>query len=194
MNICIYGGSFNPPHKMHKRLVNRLLSQGLADKVIVVPTGNAYKKSNLININHRLNMLNIMFKNNSSVCVSNYEDKNCQIYTYQTLDHFKQMYPADQIYLAMGSDNLKQISSWKNAEYLIKTFKFIVFLRNNDNTTELLKYAKGADIVFAKDVGECASSMVREHIKQKQDVSKFVDKNVLKYIQENNLYEEDNGN
>lgn len=190
MKICIYGGSFNPPHKMHKKVAEKLLKEGLADKVIVVPTGNAYKKPDLVDFSHRINMLSAMFKGIARVEVSDFEGKPTQVFTYQTLDHFKALYPSDEIYIALGSDNMKEISSWKNADYLVKTYNFIVFMRNKDNKEEILKIAKGAKIVFASEVGMLSSTDIRNAIKQKQDVSSLVDKNVLQYIQENKLYGE----
>lgn len=39
MKIGIFGGSFNPPHKMHKKIAKVLIKKGYVDKVIFVPTG-----------------------------------------------------------------------------------------------------------------------------------------------------------
>ena len=43
MRIGIFGGSFNPPHKTHLKMVIELLDRGYVDKIIFVPTGNKYK-------------------------------------------------------------------------------------------------------------------------------------------------------
>ena len=56
MKIGIYVGSFNPPHKGHIKIVNHLISKYL-DKVIIIPTGNYWDKLDLVNIDHRINML-----------------------------------------------------------------------------------------------------------------------------------------
>ena len=37
MKIGIFGGSFNPPHNMHKEIASSLIKQGYIDKVIFVP-------------------------------------------------------------------------------------------------------------------------------------------------------------
>ena len=48
MKIGIFGGCFNPPHKMHFKIAEELIMKKYLDKVIFVPTGNFYKKKNLI--------------------------------------------------------------------------------------------------------------------------------------------------
>ena len=44
MKIGIFGGSFNPPHNMHKNIALDLIKNKYLDKVIYVPTGNKYNK------------------------------------------------------------------------------------------------------------------------------------------------------
>ena len=48
MKIGIFGGSFNPIHKMHNRMAEFLIKEGYLDKVIFVPTGNQYKYKNKV--------------------------------------------------------------------------------------------------------------------------------------------------
>ena len=48
MRIGIFGGSFNPPHNMHKKIMMELLCNEYIDKGIYVPTGDSYNKKDLI--------------------------------------------------------------------------------------------------------------------------------------------------
>ena len=63
MKIGVYGGSFNPIHLMHKEIVISLLEKGYVDKVILLPTGNYYKKSNLLKGEERIKMLIFILRN-----------------------------------------------------------------------------------------------------------------------------------
>ena len=71
MKIFFFGGTFDPPHKGHECIVNHLLP--LCDKFIIFPAGLSPSKSDLplADINHRINMLKILFNNkfviNSSI-------------------------------------------------------------------------------------------------------------------------------
>ena len=133
MRIGLFGGSFNPPHKMHKFIAEQLIENNYVDKIIYIPTGNKYNKKELIEFKHRYNMLKIMVDDTKQLEVSDYEDKNTLTYTYQTLDYFKNKYKNDEIYFICGSDNIKQITTWKNYEYILENYKTIVIRRNDDN-------------------------------------------------------------
>ena len=37
MKIGIFGGTFNPPHKGHVRMVNKMAEELELDKVIIIP-------------------------------------------------------------------------------------------------------------------------------------------------------------
>ena len=125
MKIGIFGGCFNPPHKMHEKIVKELLN--ILDKIIVVPTGGNYNKKDLVKPIDRYNMLKLVF-DDKRIEVSDYElDKTP--YSYQTLDYFQSIYPNDTLYFITGSDNFQKIESWKNWEYLLKQYHFIIVKR-----------------------------------------------------------------
>ena len=85
MKIGVYVGSFNPPHKGHIKIVETLIKERYVDKVIIIPTNNYWNKTNLINLNHRLNMLN--FFKNENIIINN--TLNNLEYTYQIIRELK---------------------------------------------------------------------------------------------------------
>ena len=188
MRIGIFGGSFNPPHKMHKNIAIFLLQNNYIDKVIYVPTGNKYNKKDLIEAKHRLKMLEIMTRNDNRMNTSNYEIKNTLTYTYQTLDYFKSIYPNDEIYFICGSDNLKEITTWKNYKYILNNYKLLVIKRNNDNLDEIIKNLDNKGIVIIKINSEdTSSSTIRKDLKSGKD-NPNIDEDILKYIKKEKLY------
>ncbi len=100
MKIGIYGGSFNPPHRMHKTIVDEILKKGYVDKIIVVPTADNYKKPNLIPGTFRVEMCEGIFKSNKRVEVSSFEVDG-SLYTLNTLNHFKEKYPKADLYFIL---------------------------------------------------------------------------------------------
>ena len=140
MKIGIFGGSFNPPHNMHKQIALDLINNKYLDKVIYVPTGDYYQKDDLIPAPIRYTMLKIMTKDYPNLEVSDYEIKNKLVYTYQTLDYFRQKYPKDQIYFICGTDNLKELYTWKNYKHILTNYKLLVIKRNHDQVEEIIKY------------------------------------------------------
>lgn len=190
MKIGIFGGCFNPPHKMHKDIAVNLINNKYVDKVIYVPTGNKYQKRELLSDNDRYQMLKLMIKGTDKLLVSDYEFNNELTYTYQTLDYFKKKYKNDEIYFIMGADNLDEFNTWKNYQYILKNYKLLVINRGAFDKEELLKKYQDyqENIIFAKqDINFISSSYIRSNINDKSMVE-YLDTAVLNYIKLNNLY------
>lgn len=194
MRIGIFGGSFNPPHKMHLKMALELLEKNYIDKVIYVPTGSKYKyKTNLVEDKHRYNMLKLMVQGDERFEVSDYELKDYVVYTCESLAYFKEMYPEDEIYFICGADNLSYIDEWKNGLQLLKDYKILVVKRDGQNIEELLeKFKDYRKNILVTDIvpNELSSTFIRTRINE-EDVSEYLDKDVLEYIKENNLYRGD---
>lgn len=189
MKIGIFGGSFNPPHVMHKNLALYLIKNKYLDKVIYVPTGNKYVKKDLIDVKYRLEMLKLMVEDINGLEVSAYERKKTLIYTYQTLDYFKKLYPNDEIYFVCGSDNLKEIKSWKNYKYILDNYKLLVVKRSNDDIEKMVGNLKSKNVIAVNILCNIpiSSSIIRKNIQLNQNFE-GVDLKIKKYIEKKNLY------
>ena len=192
MRIGIFGGSFNPPHKVHKKIATSLVKYGYLDKVIFVPTGNRYKKKELVDAKDRFHMLSLMVKDSINLEVSSYEIQDYLVYTYQTLDYFQKKYVCDEIYFICGSDNLKEITKWKNFEEILTKYKILVIKRDKENLDSILEELKGYQeniILIPYPFAKVSSTFVRGLLKSSQDsVSNYVTADVLDYIKKNKLY------
>lgn len=192
MKIGIFGGSFNPPHKMHKHIAISLIKKHYVDKVIFVPTGSKYKyKNNLLSDKVRLEMLELMCKDNNNLEVSDYELKEKVVYTYETLDYFKNKYKNDEIYFICGTDNLSYIDKWQRGKYLLSNYKLLIIKRNSFEITSILeKYKDYKDNIIVTDIeeNEISSTKIREMIYNNKRAETYLDKDVSDYITRNKLY------
>ena len=192
MKIGIFGGSFNPPHKMHKKIALDLIKKHYLDIIIFVPTGSKYKyKNNLLSDKVRLEMLELMCRDNNNLEVSDYELKEHVVYTYETLDYFKNKYKDDEIYFICGTDNLSYIDKWKKGEDILSNNKLLVIKRNTFDITPLLKkYKDYKDNIIVADIeeNEISSTKIREMIYNNKRAEDYLDESVYSYIRENNLY------
>lgn len=193
MRIGIFGGCFNPPHQMHKDIALNLIKSNYLDKVIYVPTGNFYNKPDLVSDIDRYNMLKLMLKDTPNIEVSNYEFGKLK-YTYQTLTYFKNQYPNDDIYFILGSDNLKEMDSWKEYEYILSNFKILVIRRNDDNIDDIInKYYNWKENIITANISlnYISSTQIRNYLKESGTIninSTMIDENVLEYIVSKRLY------
>lgn len=191
MKIGIFGGSFNPPHKIHQKIANYLVKNNYLDKVIFVPTGSNYEKPYLASEQDRYNMLKLMIGNVSYLDISTYEFGKLT-HTYQTLDHFKKHYKNDEIYFICGSDNLKEIKTWKRYQYILSNYKLLVIRRNGESITDILSELKSYqdNIIVIDDIkSSLSSTSIRKRFKDDKKLVKDgnIDSKVFEYIK-NNLY------
>lgn len=191
MKIGIFGGSFNPPHKMHESIASFFIDNKILDKVIFVPTGSKYKyKTNLESDKDRYNMVKLITDKHEDFLVSDFELKSEVVYTYETLTHFKEEYSGSEIYFICGLDNLSYIDSWKNAEYILNNFKILVIKRNTDDLEEVMQRLdayKSNILVVDMEENPISSTAIRKNITDSKS-SVYLDQDVLKYINDNNLY------
>ena len=191
MRIGIFGGSFNPPHNRHLEIVKHLLN-GYVDKIIFVPTGVNYEyKNNLLSNEHRYNMVKLITNKYDNIEVSDYEMKDFVVYTYQTLNYFKNMYYDDEIYFICGSDNLSYIDKWKNGIFLLNNYKFLVIDRNSNRINEFIlhfKEFKDNIILIPMELNDLSSTYIRENVNNKALILEHLDVDVADYIWKNNLY------
>jgi nicotinate-nucleotide adenylyltransferase len=195
MKIGVLGGSFNPPHNDHLGIALELLKKRIVDKVIFIP--NIYNPlgKQSIDKEHRLKMIKLMIKDKSNLEVSDIEiKKDTQNYTYQTLDELKFLYNNDNIMLIIGSDNLNIIYKWMKYDYILEKYKVIVIKRDNDDlkkmidNDKIIRYKHNIISFISSRKLNISSTMIRNLLINKKDVSKLIDKDVYKYIADNNLY------
>ena len=195
---AFFGGSFNPPTIAHKTLAIKAAEKLNLDKVFFVPVGDGYKKDGLIDEKHRFKMLQLICNSNEKLDVCDIEiNKN---YNFKAIDVFKlidDIYKEDEKYFIMGADNFVNILNWKNATELVSNYKFILLNRNEINLKETIKENETLNknrlnFYYMDNMNgiKISSTCIRNAIKDEKvhDVKGMVDKNVLEYINEYNLY------
>lgn len=192
MRIGIFGGCFNPPHKMHYDIANNLIINGYLDKVIFVPTEDAYNKKDLASHKNRVEMLTLM-SSNENILVSDICKEGNYKYTYEVLDLYGYEYPDAELYFICGTDNLDWFDQWKRYEYILKKYKLLVIKRNDDNIEAIInKYIKYRDNIKIANMKQSSisSTMIRKYIKEEKldELKGLVNENVLDYIIKKGLY------
>jgi len=130
MKKAIFGGSFDPPHIGHLEVIQQAIKSLNIDELIVVPAFlNPFKSKSYAPAELRLKWLKAMTEKMESVRVSSYEiDQNRAVASIETVKHFKN---GDDIYLIIGADNLKDLSSWKDFKALDEMVTWVVATRDN---------------------------------------------------------------
>ncbi len=196
MKICFFGGTFNPVHNGHVKLLENAKGCFDFDKIIVIPTNIPPHKEVVFSVSDddRLNMCKLAFDGIAEV--SDYEIKENNVsYTINTMRYFKEIYPDDDFYFLMGSDMLFMFEKWKSYKELISLISIVVASREDDESESLeIKKAKlefdGAKIYIIKaEPYVVSSSFIRNKIKSgEKDFSCYLPERVVEYILDKKLY------
>lgn len=192
MRIGIYGGSFNPIHLGHEKVVLYVLEKLKLDKIIVIPVGiPSHKENNLKDSFFRLELCKKVFEEYKNVEVSDIEIKENKIsYTYDTLLRIIELYGKEnQYYEIIGEDSFEYFETWKNFQEILKLSTLVVLKRKNFNKS--MGKIKDKNIIFLDNpFFNFSSTEIREKIKKNENVEKFLNHKILDLILKNKDYKE----
>ena len=189
MHIGLFFGSFNPIHVGHMVLANYMATFTDLDLVwfVVSPHNPLKEKASLLNQNQRLHMVNLAIGDSDILKSSNIEFGLSQpSYTINTLAHLKEKYPKHSFSLIMGEDNLASFTKWKNYDEILKNHFIYVYPRPNCSSEDLKSHKN--IIMTEAPLMDISSTMIRQALKDKKNVSYFVPQAVWEYLNEMSFY------
>ena len=134
----IYGGTFDPIHNGHLRVIVELISRKVVDQIILIPAGEPLLRENVPKADGptRLEMCKLAVNDLPSgvkekVTVSDIEIKrNGPSYAIDTVEELEKS--GDDLFWIIGSDAYAKIDKWHRAEELQEKVSFIVIDRPGD--------------------------------------------------------------
>lgn len=205
MKIALFGGTFNPPHLGHRRLLDSFCSLLSFDRVIVVPDKRPVHKicDDLALDSERLQMCRLAFDDPAFTVSSMEIDRASDSYTVYTVRELQAQYPDAEIYLLMGSDMFLSFHKWyKYREIFEKCTLCVASRQDEDDLQALRSYAfktlrvyipqnktAGEHLLFSPvEPLEISSSELREKLSKGEDASEYLAPAVLDYIQTRGMY------
>lgn len=203
MITALFGGSFDPVHLGHVNAVKSLLESSLApDRVIIMPAFvNPFKAGldteNRADCEDRLRMCRLAFEKLPRCQVSDYEIKKGTLsYTCETLRYLQKLYPEDKLILTVGSDSLSTLPTWNRAREIIDIAHIAAVSRSPEESQRIEGYAEnvramgGKVTIIETEPFDISSTEIRKKIVNNQDISCYVDKNVVQYIMSKSIYKQ----
>ena len=176
----VYGGTFDPIHKGHLKIIKESIYQLGLDVLYVVVSGDPWMK--------------IALSNYAKVCLVNVEiSKNSPSYSYQTLKYLKDKNKEADFYFIMGVDSAMNMDKWKKPLNILCSSKIVCVPRNNilnhNVKDKLFKIYPKTQVQFLKNIDEKTSSTsIRNLIKRNKSQKEYLNKNVYTYILKNGIY------
>lgn len=198
MNVCIFGGAFDPIHKGHIAIALSASNKFKFDKLLfMISKEPPHKSIHEISFSQRFNMVKLAISEfGDKFDVTDIEERQNTIsYTYNSLNILKKLYSNDKLFFLVGSDIFASIEKWYNYEKLFDLAYFIIGYRPGISFDSMIKQVpnKIKDKILKKDGIELfdiesiniSSSEIRNNIHKYID---YLPLNVANYILENNLY------
>lgn len=131
-SIAFYGGSFDPVHRGHLEIAQKLAGSFGLDEFVFIPAFHAphKKRKKPTSAFHRFAMLGLATNELRQIKVSEIElEVPEKPYTVETLERLKNELSGAKIFFVMGADSWEEITTWREWETVLTTVNIIVVTR-----------------------------------------------------------------
>ena len=196
--IGLFGGTFDPIHNGHLHIARSFADELDLESVILLPAGDPYHKAApRTAAHHRLAMAEIAAQADPRLAVS-----DCDIvrqgatYTHDTVQIFRQHFPAAELWLLIGMDSLLQLHTWHRWQNLVRQCRIAAAPRPGSSLAQApaplqswLAEAlpQGRLHILQADPLPISSSQIRQQLAA-EHTSPDIPPAVLGYIRQHQLY------
>jgi len=191
LRICLFGGTFDPPHIGHLLIAQTVCEAENFDKVIFIPANKTPNKKVVTDRKSRVEMLELAVEGNPNFEISDLEIRRGGIsYTIDTLKAYKNQLADkdDDLFYLLGSDSLLDLKNWKEPKEILKESQVIVAIRPGFRPSDIPSWLLHS-IQFANIPRfEISSSNIRKRWTENKTIRYMVTLPVWEYINRHNLY------
>lgn len=193
MKVCLFGGTFDPPHLGHLIIAQTIFEAENFDQIVFVPAYQPPHKNGMkiSPVDQRLEMLKIAISENPNFIMSDLEVQRKGLsYSIDTIIDYKKQnnLNSDELFYLMGSDSLKQFKKWKDTKKIIDECRVIVAIRPGFRPSDIPNWIL-AKIQFASIPRiEISSTTIRDRWIDNKTIRYMVTESVWQYINKNKLY------
>ncbi|MFC6039816.1 nicotinate-nucleotide adenylyltransferase [Paenisporosarcina macmurdoensis] len=185
--VCIFGGTFNPPHIGHLIMANEVYHALDFDEIRFMPNAKPPHKeaTQLATGEQRLHMLELAVEPFSYFTVESLEIVRGGLsYSFDTMMELQKQEPQTQFSFLIGADMIAYLDQWYKIDELVKHIQLIGVRRPGYDD----KSAYPVTIIDAPLI-DLSSTMLRNRLQQGKDVSLLIPESVQSYIRQEKLYE-----
>ena len=180
MRVGLYGGTFDPIHNGHIRVIQELISKHIVDHLLILPAGEPRLRESapIATGAQRRTMCQLAVNEFTAEIKKSVEVNPIEIlregpsYTIDTVEAVAQSFEGDTIVLILGSDAYEKIGDWHRIDELKRLVEFVVIDRPEfpgEHNTSIDAIAVSATDIRAKKSDQVPAA-------------------VAAYIKEQNLY------
>ena len=191
MKVGFLGGSFDPVHFGHLIAAQDVYEQYHFDRLFLVPAAQApLKAQDMQSVTEdRLAMLRAACEWDHRLEIADYElNKGGVSYTIDSVRHFRQQFPHDELFWIIGGDQLPLLHKWKDINQLASMVEFI-FLERPGHPSKPHTDIPGLRLHRCDGhLIEISSSELRQRVRHGRSLNYFCPQKVIAYIKSKKLY------
>lgn len=196
--MIVFYGNFNPITTAHKEMILESLKYLEPERLLIVPSSDLKSYNKDLNSYHRVNMMNMIFRNYRRVRID-FTDLNAsrKISLSEVLLEIEKNYANKEMYYLLGTDDLLEFSKEEKLEEVLERYELIVTQREGFDLDEIISKSeiltrfkdKIIEVPIIKYNG-ISSSKVREMVLDGkfEELEGSLEPEVINYIKEKNLY------
>lgn len=129
--VALYGGSFNPAHKGHRKVARECLKRLGVDSIwFLVSPGNPQKAgTDMADFQRRFDSVQALVGDHPRMHVTDIETRLGTQYTADTIKALKNAMPDTNFLWVMGADNLMSFHTWRDWQAIANALPIAVFDR-----------------------------------------------------------------
>lgn len=193
MEIALFGGTFDPPHRAHHTVALSACQEFGFDEVWWIPACSPPHKStgSVLPFAHRLAMVTLAVAGMARFRVSGLErGLSAPSYTVNTVEAFSRRYPQHTFSLLIGEDSLHQFRTWRDPERIATMVTLTVYRRHGSfSVVPVPAYLRGRVRYCSALPLRVSAASIRRQVSEGGDVTPLVCEPVRAYIATHGLYQ-----
>ena len=185
MRVGILGGTFDPIHLGHLAAARAAMECAHLDRVLFIPTGvPPHRPGTVAAAEQRVEMCRLAIEDEERFEVSPIEvRRKGKSYTVDTLRELRKRYPNDELFLILGSDAAKLLSSWHEPDEVRRLARLIVVTRPGSGSP-----ATTSEVLCERATPDISGSALRAAIRRGEPMTDRLPEQVAEYIAKHGLY------
>lgn len=188
--VGLFGGAFDPPHRAHRAVVEAALGQLALDRILVLPTGQAWHKSRPLSpAEHRIAMARLAFGDMPRVFVDDRETRRTgPSYTIDTLTELQAEQPQARFHLLIGQDQAERLPTWRDWEQILQRATVCVARRATPPAARADASWTSRLVTLELPPMDLSATQVRARCARGEPIDALVAEPVARYIALHHLY------
>lgn len=164
MKTCLFGGSFDPVHSGHLAIAAAAVAAAGLDRILFLPAACSPFKTGQQHYFSDAQRLAMLRQAVISIPQAEVSELDLQLpppsYSWRVVEECRTLYPEDELYWLMGTDQWEQLHRWARYDYLCRNLTFIVYHRGTAPQPRA-----GVRAIYIAGDHPASSSAIREALK-----------------------------